>query len=78
VRRRERVPRALRRAPRVDLRLQRLRRCAVRPAPPQSRERSRRRSAGCAVVTADDAYLFTDGRYFLQAEQQLDRCVPLA
>ncbi|EIN09077.1 Creatinase/aminopeptidase [Punctularia strigosozonata HHB-11173 SS5] len=30
-------------------------------------------SAGCAVVTTDNAYLFTDGRYFLQAEKQLDR-----
>jgi Xaa-Pro aminopeptidase len=30
-------------------------------------------SSGCAVVTENDAYLFTDGRYFLQAEQQLDR-----
>ncbi|KAF8555473.1 Creatinase/aminopeptidase [Imleria badia] len=29
-------------------------------------------SAGCAVVTLKDAFLFTDGRYFLQAEQQLD------
>ncbi|KII91342.1 hypothetical protein PLICRDRAFT_38090 [Plicaturopsis crispa FD-325 SS-3] len=29
-------------------------------------------SAGCAIVTLKDAYLFTDGRYFLQAEQQLD------
>ncbi|KAJ2913801.1 hypothetical protein MD484_g6610, partial [Candolleomyces efflorescens] len=29
-------------------------------------------SAGCAVVTADKAFLFTDGRYFLQAEKQLD------
>ncbi|KAG9311846.1 Creatinase/aminopeptidase [Chiua virens] len=29
-------------------------------------------SAGCAIVTLNDAYLFTDGRYFLQAEQQLD------
>ncbi|KAI0030247.1 Creatinase/aminopeptidase [Vararia minispora EC-137] len=29
-------------------------------------------SAGTAVVTTDSAYLFTDGRYFLQAEQQLD------
>ncbi|CCM01193.1 uncharacterized protein FIBRA_03241 [Fibroporia radiculosa] len=29
-------------------------------------------SAGCAVVTPDNAYLFTDGRYFLQAEKQLD------
>ncbi|KAK7059763.1 putative Xaa-Pro aminopeptidase P [Favolaschia claudopus] len=30
-------------------------------------------SAGCAVVTPDKAFLFTDGRYFLQAEQQLDK-----
>lgn len=30
-------------------------------------------SAGCAVVTKDKAYLFTDGRYFLQASQQLDK-----
>ncbi|EAU82877.1 aminopeptidase P [Coprinopsis cinerea okayama7 len=29
-------------------------------------------SAGCAVITLDKAYLFTDGRYFLQAEKQLD------
>ncbi|KAE8192883.1 hypothetical protein A4X06_0g6105 [Tilletia controversa] len=29
-------------------------------------------SAGCAVVTKDAAALFTDGRYFLQAEKQLD------
>ncbi|KAJ7150899.1 putative Xaa-Pro aminopeptidase P [Mycena crocata] len=29
-------------------------------------------SAGCAVITPKDAFLFTDGRYFLQAEQQLD------
>ncbi|KAG8216366.1 peptidase M24, structural domain-containing protein [Butyriboletus roseoflavus] len=29
-------------------------------------------SAGCAVVTLRNAFLFTDGRYFLQAEQQLD------
>ncbi|KAG8706619.1 hypothetical protein FRC09_002308 [Ceratobasidium sp. 395] len=29
-------------------------------------------SAGCAVVTTKQAHLFTDGRYFLQAEQQLD------
>ena len=27
---------------------------------------------GCAVVTLDKAFLFTDGRYFLQAENQLD------
>lgn len=30
-------------------------------------------SAGCAVVSLDDACLFTDGRYFLQAAQQLDK-----
>ncbi|KAG1741526.1 peptidase M24, structural domain-containing protein [Suillus paluster] len=29
-------------------------------------------SAGCAIITLRDAYLFTDGRYFLQASQQLD------
>ncbi|KAF7313869.1 RNA helicase [Mycena chlorophos] len=29
-------------------------------------------SAGCAIVTKNEAFLFTDGRYFLQAEQQLD------
>ncbi|XP_006463697.1 hypothetical protein AGABI2DRAFT_187219 [Agaricus bisporus var. bisporus H97] len=29
-------------------------------------------SAGCAIVTLTEAYLFTDGRYFLQAEKQLD------
>ncbi|EUC55311.1 Xaa-pro aminopeptidase P, putative [Rhizoctonia solani AG-3 Rhs1AP] len=29
-------------------------------------------SAGCAVVSVSGAFLFTDGRYFLQAEQQLD------
>ncbi|KAJ1816644.1 hypothetical protein LPJ75_001960, partial [Coemansia sp. RSA 2598] len=29
-------------------------------------------SAGCAVVTADKALMFTDGRYFLQARQQMD------
>lgn len=29
-------------------------------------------SAGCAIVTLDHAYLFTDGRYYLQASQQLD------
>lgn len=28
---------------------------------------------GCAVVTLKQAFLFTDGRYFLQAEQQLDK-----
>ncbi|KZP17479.1 putative Xaa-Pro aminopeptidase P [Athelia psychrophila] len=30
-------------------------------------------SAGCAIITSDEAYLFTDGRYFLQAEKQLDK-----
>lgn len=30
---------------------------------------------GVAVVTLKDAFLFTDGRYFLQAEKQLDSCV---
>uniref|UniRef100_A0A224Z866 Xaa-pro aminopeptidase n=1 Tax=Rhipicephalus zambeziensis TaxID=60191 RepID=A0A224Z866_9ACAR len=29
-------------------------------------------SAGTAIVTEDHAALWTDGRYFLQAEQQLD------
>ncbi|CAN8071692.1 unnamed protein product [Agarophyton chilense] len=29
-------------------------------------------SAGTALVTLEDAYLWTDGRYFLQAEKQLD------
>ncbi|WFD34016.1 Xaa-Pro aminopeptidase [Malassezia cuniculi] len=29
-------------------------------------------SAGCAIVTSDAALLFTDGRYFLQASQQLE------
>lgn len=28
---------------------------------------------GCAIVTLRGAYLFTDGRYFLQASLQLDR-----
>jgi Xaa-Pro aminopeptidase len=32
-------------------------------------------STGTAIVTKDKAYLFTDGRYFLQAEQQLDKSV---
>jgi hypothetical protein len=27
---------------------------------------------GCAIVTVDNALLFTDGRYFLQAGKQLD------
>ena len=31
---------------------------------------------GIAIVTLDNAFLFTDGRYFLQAEKQLDSCVP--
>ncbi|KAJ7931330.1 peptidase M24, structural domain-containing protein [Mycena leptocephala] len=30
-------------------------------------------SAGCAIITTNQAFLFTDGRYFLQAEQQLDK-----
>ncbi|KAI0824889.1 Creatinase/aminopeptidase [Trametes gibbosa] len=30
-------------------------------------------SAGTAIVTLQDAYLFTDGRYFLQASKQLDQ-----
>ncbi|KAI0075951.1 Creatinase/aminopeptidase [Panus rudis PR-1116 ss-1] len=30
-------------------------------------------SAGTAIVTLKDAFLFTDGRYFLQAEKQLDQ-----
>ena len=30
-------------------------------------------SAGTAVITNKDAALFTDGRYFLQAERQLDK-----
>lgn len=30
---------------------------------------------GCAIVTPEDAYLFTDGRYFLQASKQLDKYV---
>ncbi|EKM56519.1 uncharacterized protein PHACADRAFT_253690 [Phanerochaete carnosa HHB-10118-sp] len=30
-------------------------------------------SAGCAVITDKEAFLFTDGRYFLQAEKQLDQ-----
>jgi len=29
-------------------------------------------SAGCAVITLKEAFLFTDGRYYLQASQQLD------
>lgn len=32
---------------------------------------------GCAIVTSKDAYLFTDGRYFLQAEEQLDKSVTI-
>ncbi|KAF8828291.1 hypothetical protein HHX47_DHR4000873 [Lentinula edodes] len=30
-------------------------------------------SAGCAIITLDKALMFTDGRYFLQASQQMDR-----
>ncbi|KAG4305483.1 hypothetical protein PORY_001039 [Pneumocystis oryctolagi] len=30
-------------------------------------------SAGCAVISKDEACMFTDGRYFLQASQQLDK-----
>ncbi|KAF9060930.1 Creatinase/aminopeptidase [Rhodocollybia butyracea] len=29
-------------------------------------------SAGCAIITPDKALMFTDGRYFLQASQQMD------
>ncbi|KAJ2547340.1 hypothetical protein EV175_005258 [Coemansia sp. RSA 1933] len=29
-------------------------------------------SAGCAVITMDKAAMFTDGRYFLQASEQMD------
>ncbi|KAG8895054.1 hypothetical protein FRB99_000792, partial [Tulasnella sp. 403] len=29
-------------------------------------------SAGCAVITRGEAYMFTDGRYFLQAAEQMD------
>ncbi|KAJ1668498.1 hypothetical protein IW140_000330 [Coemansia sp. RSA 1813] len=29
-------------------------------------------SAGCAVITMDNASVFTDGRYFLQAREQMD------
>lgn len=32
---------------------------------------------GTAVVTPQGAFLFTDGRYFLQAEKQLDQYVYL-
>ena len=30
---------------------------------------------GCAIITLEKAYLFTDGRYFLQAGKQLDQSV---
>lgn len=30
-------------------------------------------STGCAVILSDSAHLFTDGRYYIQAEKQLDR-----
>ena len=33
-------------------------------------------SAGTAVVTADDAGMWTDGRYFVQAAKQLKRIYP--
>lgn len=32
---------------------------------------------GCAIVTEKEAFMFTDGRYFLQAEKQLDESVDL-
>ena len=33
-------------------------------------------SAGTVIITKDDAGLWTDGRYFIQAEKQLEgRCV---
>jgi hypothetical protein len=32
-------------------------------------------SAGCAVITHNEARLWTDGRYWLQAEKQLDEWV---
>jgi len=36
-------------------------------------------AVGCAIITLRDAFLFTDGRYFLQASQQLDRyCLVLS
>ena len=34
---------------------------------------SHRFTLGCAIVTLDEACLFADGRYFLQAEKQLDK-----
>jgi hypothetical protein len=34
------------------------------------------RVIGCAIITLRDAFLFTDGRYFLQASEQLDRYCP--
>lgn len=42
---------------------------------PQSRISYKVLYQGCAVVTLQDAFLFTDGRYFLHAEQQLDKYV---
>jgi hypothetical protein len=30
-------------------------------------------SAGTAVISANNAYLFTDSRYWIQAERELDR-----
>jgi len=32
-----------------------------------------KRSAGTAVISHSSALLYTDGRYFLQAAQQLDK-----
>lgn len=29
-------------------------------------------SIGCAIITKEKAFMFTDGRYFLQAGQQMD------
>jgi hypothetical protein len=38
----------------------------------REKERDVNVSVGTALVTADRALLWTDGRYFLQAEQELD------
>ena len=35
-------------------------------------------SAGTLVVTKDNAYLWTDGRYFIQAAEQLKATDPMA
>jgi Xaa-Pro aminopeptidase len=37
------------------------------------RPRSFTGSAGTAVISANNAYLFTDSRYWIQAERELDR-----